>query len=160
MAVVITVQGPSGSGKTTLIERLIPRLVARGLKIGVIKHTHHGLTVDPQGKDSWRIWQAGAQAVLLAAPQEILLRQRSSEPSFGSALALMPGDLDCIFVEGFAGDTTAPQANVQLRLAVSHEGVWLNGRQRSRDDLAAVEEAIIELMKGSTGADLIRVMQG
>ena len=147
MAVVITVQGPSGSGKTTLIERLVPRLAARGLKIGVMKHTHDGFTVDPQGKDSWRVWQAGAQAVLLAAPQEILLRRRSSEPSFGSALALMPGDLDCIFVEGFAGDTTAPQANVQLRLAVSPEGLWLNGRQRSRDDLAACEEAIMKLMQ-------------
>ena len=31
----------SGTGKTTLLERLIPRLVARGLRLGVLKHTHH-----------------------------------------------------------------------------------------------------------------------
>ena len=151
MAVVVAIQGPSGSGKTTLIEQVIPRLQARGLKVGVIKHAHEGFAMDPEGKDSWRMWQAGAQVVVLAAPHEVLLRQRSSGASLGGALALMPGDLDCIVVEGFAGDTAAPQANVQLRLAVSHKGVWFNGTQVSRNDLGAIEEAIVSSMKHAIG---------
>ena len=157
--VVIGISGPSESGKTTLVERLIPRLRARGLAVGVIKHAHEDVELDHPGKDSWRMWQAGAQAVLLAAPQEILLRQRSSVAALHEVLALMPGDLDCIFVEGFTSEATAPQANLQLRIAVSPEGLWLNGRQRSRDDLAAVEESIIESMKCPAGTDLIRAKQ-
>ncbi|TNI24335.1 molybdopterin-guanine dinucleotide biosynthesis protein MobB, partial [Aeromonas veronii] len=31
----------SGTGKTTLLEQLIPLLVDRGLRIGVLKHAHH-----------------------------------------------------------------------------------------------------------------------
>ena len=49
----------SGSGKTTLIENLIPLMVARGLRIALIKHAHHDFDVDQPGKDSWRHRQAG-----------------------------------------------------------------------------------------------------
>jgi molybdopterin-guanine dinucleotide biosynthesis protein B len=34
--------GWSGSGKTTLVEKLIPEFTARGLRVSVIKHAHHG----------------------------------------------------------------------------------------------------------------------
>ncbi|MCL5057026.1 MAG: molybdopterin-guanine dinucleotide biosynthesis protein B, partial [Actinobacteria bacterium] len=37
---VISFVGYSGSGKTTFLERLIPELKARNLRVGVIKH--HG----------------------------------------------------------------------------------------------------------------------
>ena len=42
--------GFSGSGKTTLIERLIPELRARGQRVSVIKHAHHGFDVDTPGR--------------------------------------------------------------------------------------------------------------
>ena len=38
--------GWSGSGKTTLIEQVIPCIAGRGLKVSVIKHTHHAFDVD------------------------------------------------------------------------------------------------------------------
>jgi len=38
--------GFSGSGKTTLIEKLIPSFTARGSRVSVIKHAHHGFDVD------------------------------------------------------------------------------------------------------------------
>ena len=46
--------GRSGSGKTTLIEKLIPIFTSTGLRVSVIKHTHHDFDVDQPGKDSWR----------------------------------------------------------------------------------------------------------
>jgi molybdopterin-guanine dinucleotide biosynthesis protein B len=52
--------GWSGSGKTTLVEKLIPRFTARGLRVSVIKHAHHGFDIDKPGKDSWRHREAGA----------------------------------------------------------------------------------------------------
>ena len=46
--------GYSGSGKTTLIERVLPGLIAHGLRVSVIKHTHHDVDLDRPGKDSYR----------------------------------------------------------------------------------------------------------
>lgn len=65
MQKVLGVAGWSGSGKTTLIEALLPRLAARGLRVSVIKHTHHDIEPDKPGKDSWRHRQAGAAEVML-----------------------------------------------------------------------------------------------
>ena len=41
---VLAVSGAHNSGKTTLLEKLIPLLRARGLKVGVIKHDGHDFT--------------------------------------------------------------------------------------------------------------------
>ena len=133
MPAVISVHGPSGSGKTTLIERLLPRLRSRGLKVGVIKHAHHDLTLDVEGKDSWRMWQAGAAAVAVASPHETFIRQRGPKPSLERLLALMPGELDCILVEGFADALDAQRVPVALRLA---------GRV-VRNDLKRIEAAVM-----------------
>ena len=59
--------GWSGSGKTTLIEQIIPRLVARGLTVSLVKHAHHRFEVDQPGKDSYRHRQAGCQEVLVTS---------------------------------------------------------------------------------------------
>jgi putative ribosome biogenesis GTPase RsgA len=55
--------GWSGSGKTTLIEQLIPRLVARGLTVSLVKHAHHEFDIDQPGKDSFRTaWRAAPRS--------------------------------------------------------------------------------------------------
>jgi len=59
--------GWSGSGKTTLIEQVIPRLVARGVRVSLIKHAHHRFDVDQPGKDSFRHRQAGCSEVLITS---------------------------------------------------------------------------------------------
>lgn len=62
---LISFVGRSNSGKTTLITQLIPIFCQHGLKVGSIKHTHHDLTFDQPGKDSWKHRQAGSSRVLL-----------------------------------------------------------------------------------------------
>ena len=59
--------GWSGSGKTTLIERIVPRLVARGLVVSLVKHAHHELDIDRPGKDSFRHREAGCTEVLVSS---------------------------------------------------------------------------------------------
>lgn len=83
----------SGNGKTTLIEALIPLLVARGLKVSVIKHSHHAFEVDRPGKDSHRYLQAGATDVqmIFGGPTDPDL------PRLQERIA--PSDL--VLVEGF-----------------------------------------------------------
>ena len=41
---VLAVSGLHNSGKTTLLEKLLPALRSRGLKVGVIKHDGHDFT--------------------------------------------------------------------------------------------------------------------
>jgi molybdopterin-guanine dinucleotide biosynthesis protein B len=100
---VLGLAGYSGSGKTTLIERLLPRLRGDGLVVAVVKQSHHDVTVDVPGKDSWRHRQAGAHEVLLSSPQRWMLVHElagAAEPPLAALLArLSPCDL-CL-VEGF-----------------------------------------------------------
>ncbi len=95
--------GWSGSGKTTLIERLIPWLTARGLRVSVIKHAHHRFDIDKPGKDSWRHREAGAAEVLITSTGRWALLHElrdEPEPTLQAHLArLAPCDL--VLVEGY-----------------------------------------------------------
>jgi len=95
--------GWSGSGKTTLIEKLIPRLVARGLRVSLIKHAHHTFDVDQPGKDSYRHRHAGASEILVTSSRRWVLMHELRgvpEPSFEEQVKhLSPCDL--LIVEGF-----------------------------------------------------------
>ncbi len=95
--------GFSGSGKTTLIEKLIPRFVAEGLRVSLVKHAHHGFDVDQPGKDSYRHREAGCGEVLVTSSRRWALMHElrgAPEPSLEGLMAkLSPCDL--LLVEGF-----------------------------------------------------------
>jgi molybdopterin-guanine dinucleotide biosynthesis protein B len=95
--------GWSGSGKTTLIEKLIPILVKRGLRVSLIKHAHHTFDVDKEGKDSYRHRQAGATEVLVTSSRRWVLMHElrgAKEPVFEEQVKqLSPCDL--LIVEGY-----------------------------------------------------------
>lgn len=99
----ISFVGPSQAGKTELICRLITWLTARGLKVAVLKHSHHtqGLEGD-RGKDTWRFRQAGAQTVALAAPGFLQVTRRlPGEPTLEEVLGALQAQADVILVEGY-----------------------------------------------------------
>jgi len=95
--------GWSGSGKTTLIEKLIPLLVKRGLRVSLLKHAHHSFDVDHPGKDSYRHRHAGASEVLVTSSRRWVLMHElrgAQEPLFDEQVKhLSPCDL--LIVEGF-----------------------------------------------------------
>lgn len=95
--------GYSGSGKTTLIEKLIPLLTARGLRVSLIKHAHHTFDVDTPGKDSYRHRHAGCTEVLVTSSRRWVLMHElrgAAEPDLNEQLMhLSPCDL--VLVEGF-----------------------------------------------------------
>jgi len=99
---VFGLAGFSGSGKTTLIERVLPLLRARGLRVAVLKHTHHDFDVDKPGKDSWRAREAGACAVLLTSARRsaLLVEHPDGPPSLAALLTQLP-PCDLLLVEGW-----------------------------------------------------------
>lgn len=61
---LLGITGYSGTGKTTLLKQLIPLLHDQGLRIALIKHTHHDMETDIPGKDSYQLRKAGATQTL------------------------------------------------------------------------------------------------
>ena len=95
--------GWSGSGKTTLIEKLIPRLAARGLRVSLIKHAHHTFDVDQPGKDSYRHRHAGASEILVTSSRRWVLMHELrgvAEASFDEQIRHL-SPCDVLLVEGF-----------------------------------------------------------
>jgi molybdopterin-guanine dinucleotide biosynthesis protein B len=100
---VFGLAGYSGSGKTTLIEQMIPRFAARGLRVSLIKHTHHNFDVDQPGKDSYRHRAAGAGEVLLTCDTRWVLMHElrgAAEPTLDEQLKVL-SPCDLVLVEGF-----------------------------------------------------------
>lgn len=96
----------SGSGKTTLLKKLLPRLREAGLRIGMIKHTHHDFDIDQPGKDSYRLRKAGAEQMLIASGRRWALivetAEQTGDPQLQAMIERMDGQrLDLILVEGF-----------------------------------------------------------
>jgi molybdopterin-guanine dinucleotide biosynthesis adapter protein len=95
--------GYSSAGKTTLIEALIRLFVARGLRVSLIKHAHHGFDIDRPGKDSFRHRTAGAAEVMLVCEQRWAIMHElrdEPEPDLERQLAhLAPCDL--VLIEGY-----------------------------------------------------------
>jgi len=113
MAVTLSIVGTSGSGKTTLITRIIPLLQQKGFRVGVIKHTAHGFSMDHEGKDSWKHQQAGADAVMVASETAYALVKKVT-PVRLEELEGQMADLDLIITEGYKG-SARPKIEVHRR---------------------------------------------
>lgn len=99
---VICFVGSSRSGKTTLIVETIPRLQARGYRVGTIKHhAHSDFEFDVPGKDSWHYAQAGSEHVIIASPEKIGSVERvKGDPLLIELVRRMP-EMNVILVEGY-----------------------------------------------------------
>ncbi len=97
---VLGVCGWSGAGKTTLLEAVIPRLEVRGLRVAVLKHDVHGPDLDRPGKDSDRLFRAGADVALVGPQEAFERRHRRHERSLAAALAALRQHHDLVLVEG------------------------------------------------------------
>jgi len=103
---IIGLAGWSGSGKTTLIKKLIPQLIARGLKVSTLKHAHHGFDLDQPGKDSFFHRAAGATEVIISSAKRFaILHELREEPEWDlSDLVAKMSPVDLVLVEGYKRD--------------------------------------------------------
>ncbi|MEY4211429.1 MAG: hypothetical protein RLZ92_1810 [Pseudomonadota bacterium] len=101
----------SGTGKTSLLSQLIPYLKQSGLRLGVIKHSHHNFEIDQPGKDSFKLRAAGADSLMLVSPYRRAIISEFNPPQtnrLSDQLAAFPSEnLDLILVEGFRDEAFA-----------------------------------------------------
>ena len=100
---VLGVVGWSGSGKTMLLKKVLPLLLARGLRIATLKHAHHDFDTDLPGKDSWEHRRAGAQEVIVCSSRRWVQMHElrdEPEPSLAQLLRRVSA-CDLILVEGY-----------------------------------------------------------
>ena len=105
MKPVLAIAAWSGTGKTSLLKKLIPALYARGIRTGVIKHTHHNMDIDKPGKDSYELRRAGATQTMVASTQRWALMTETPENDILDLNYLVSrmdhSALDLVLVEGF-----------------------------------------------------------
>jgi len=116
---VLSVVGFSGSGKTTYLEKLIPSLKNRGLRLGVIKHDAHSFEVDIPGKDSWRLTQAGADITVISSPEKIsILEKWNREEDLHRIARRLKGKVDLILTEGYKRENAL---KIEIRRAATKD---------------------------------------
>jgi len=107
--------GHSNSGKTTFVEKLIPELTRRGKKVAAIKHAHHKVQLDTEGKDSWRYKKAGAALSMLVTTGALQLVADAGEEADGrdptQLAARFLGEADLVLAEGFS---LSPGAKIEV----------------------------------------------
>jgi molybdopterin-guanine dinucleotide biosynthesis adapter protein len=115
MSLVISIVGRSNSGKTTLLERLIVELKRRGYTVAAVKHSGGDFQLDHPGKDSWRLAEAGSDAVLLASSNRLAFLQKTTHsPTFEDVIDFLGDKFDFVLVEGFK-ESDIPKIEVHRR---------------------------------------------
>ncbi len=152
---VIGFIGWSGVGKTTFIEKLVPVLKKRGLKVAVVKRDGHDFKMDKEGKDTFRFTKAGADVVAISnLKHSALLDNRPHD--FMSLLETIRG-VDIIIAEGWQ-EYDIPQIEVHrssfeslrspepnnLRAVITDEKLPIEIPQFGLDDQEPVADFIMD----------------
>jgi len=118
---VLAVVGRPDNGKTTLIERLIPELTARGLRVGAVKRVAK-LEIDYPGKDSWRHAQAGADAYAVGSPGQVAFVERQTgEATLEDIVSRYFDGFDVVVCEGYRRE--APDVVEIFRSGAGYESM-------------------------------------
>ena len=155
-AYTFCIVGRAGSGKTPFLERLIPLLDERGLKVASLKTSGRPLQLEYPLSDSARIARAGTGDSYLLTPSGLCMfsgRRHSLE----EALEKAASGADILLVEGTvledhptievvrAGLPSFPDD--QVWLSVSHKPT---GRSFEVSDAEAAAEEIYKLVQSSS----------
>lgn len=99
---IVSVVGKSHVGKTTFLEDLVRELKSRDYRVAVIKHDTHGFEIDQPGKDTWRLAQAGSDAVMISSADKMaLIRKVAEELSLDQLAWQLIGEVDIVLTEGY-----------------------------------------------------------
>jgi molybdopterin-guanine dinucleotide biosynthesis protein MobB len=119
--------GRHNSGKTTLLLAVLPLLVAKGIRVGYLKHAHAGFEIDQPEKDSYRARRTGVlQTIVTGGGQTAVIDDAEDLTMEGAIARYARDDLDLLVVEGFKAE---PLPKIEVaRAAISTELLCLNDR--------------------------------
>ena len=103
---VICIVGAHNSGKTTFITKIIEILASEGYNVVALKHDPKGKAItDTVGKDSYKMYEAGAKQVILVSPKKITTYNRTEKDIHPKEIIKKFADkeADIIILEGFKG---------------------------------------------------------
>jgi molybdopterin-guanine dinucleotide biosynthesis protein MobB len=119
--------GRHNSGKTTLLLAVLPLLVAKGLRVGYLKHAHAGFDIDRPEKDSYRARRTGVLQTIVTGGGQTAVIDDAEDLTLDAAIARYAReDLELLVVEGFKAEPL-PKIEVARR-ALSTELLCLNDR--------------------------------
>lgn len=142
---VVSIVARSGTGKTTLLEKLIVELKLRGFRVGAVKHDAHSFSIDHEGKDSWRLTQAGADTMLITSPAKIAMvkmNRESEEPSLDDVIASYCDDLDIVLTEGFKRSS---MPKIEVNRQELNQPLLCRGEEFDPRLIAVVSDGILEI---------------
>lgn len=128
MSSIFSFIGWHDSGKTTLATQVVAELKRLGYRVGVIKSSSDaGIEFDTPGTDTYRHKEAGADAVMIVAPDQMVLQTKNRGLSLRTLAYRYFPDVDIVIGEGFK---TARQ--------VHKIEVFRDRDQRLRDEVSGV----------------------
>jgi molybdopterin-guanine dinucleotide biosynthesis protein B len=120
MLPIISFIGWHNSGKTTLVTKVVTHLKERGYRVAVIKSTKEtGIVFDAPGTDTARHRQAGADTVLLVAPDQMTMVTGNQGKSLVDLAQRFCSDVDIVIGEGFKKADGVPKIEVRREEAQS-----------------------------------------
>ncbi len=131
--------GYSGSGKTTLLEKLAATLADKGFIIGYLKHDAHGFEMDREGKDTFRLFSAGASPVAITSPHEAAARIRAADLSIVQDALF--AECDMVLVEGYK--------NAKRDRDWDWDKVWVHPFTGKTDEVPKLDNLATEIGGGS-----------
>lgn len=121
----VSVVGRHNSGKTTFLLGLLPILVARGLRVGYLKHAHEGFELDVPGKDSYRARRTGVVQTIVTGGGQTVVIDDAGEATVHDVIARYAReDLDLLVIEGFKRE---PLPKIEVARAAVGHGALLCG---------------------------------
>ncbi len=169
MVPTVSLVGKSGVGKTYVMTRMIAELKTRGYRVATLKHSHHSIDLDLEGKDSWQHAQAGSDIVAISAPHMFaVMAQVDRDIGLAEISRLIGPDFDIILAEGFKQGNAA-KIEVHRRetgsdmvcepddllAIVTDERLDMSVPQYAPDDAAGIVDLIEEQCLRQSDGDMV-----
>ncbi len=128
MSAIVTFIGWHDSGKTTLVRDVVVHLKKMGYRVAVIKSSNEsGINFDTPGTDTFQHKKAGADSVMLVAPDQMVLQTENNNLSLRTLAHRYFAEADIVIGEGFK--TARKVAKIE---------VMRNREQNLRDEVHGV----------------------
>lgn len=113
MPSIVSFIGWHDSGKTTLVCQVVSELKKLGYRVAVVKSSNDsGINFDTPGTDTQKHKEAGADSVMLVAPDQTILQMGKTELSLRMIAHRYFSDVDIVIGEGFKRARKIPKIEV------------------------------------------------